>query len=89
MIKNRTTRQRIAVLQHIALLFFIFIALTPEIVSGNSGPMLRDKFPGLSSGMFATAFIESLDNGVVLEVSGLTITEKDLQRVIATEDPKL
>jgi thioredoxin 1 len=51
--------------------------------------MLRDKFPALSSGLFATAVIESLGKGIVLQASGLTITENDLQRAIATEEPKI
>lgn len=86
---NRTTRQTIAVFRHIALICCVFVALEPRIVSGNNGPMLRDKFPGLSSGVFATAFIESLEKGTVLQVNGLTITEKDLQQAIASEDPKI
>ena len=89
MIMNRTTRRTLAVFRNLALTFCIFIALTPQVVSGNTAPMLRDKFPALSSGMFATAFLESLDKSIVLEVSGLKISEKDLQQAIAAEDPKM
>lgn len=39
--------------------------------------------------MFAPAIIESLDKGFVLQANGLTITEKDLQQAIASEDPKI
>lgn len=77
------------IFRHIALIFCIFLAFAPQVVSGNTAPMLRDKFPALSSGMFATAFLESLDKGVVLETNGLKISDEDLQQAIATEDPKM
>lgn len=83
-ITHRTTR----VIKSISQIFFIFFVIAPQVVLGNTAPMLRDKFPALSSGMFANAFLLPLDKGVVLEVSGLRITESDLQKAITSEDPK-
>lgn len=90
MITNQPeTGQCRAIFQHIVQLFCFFITLEAQSASGNTGPLLRDKFPALSSGMLAGALLATLDKGTVLVADGLTISEADLMQAIASEEPEL
>lgn len=73
----------------IMMIFCILFAMAPGFAISGQGPLVRDKYPAFSSGMFADAVIETLDKGTVLLADGLTITEADLDKALASEDPGL
>jgi thiol-disulfide isomerase/thioredoxin len=71
------------------MIFCIIIAMAPRFACSEQGSLVREKFPALSSGMFADAVIETLDKGNILLAEGLTITEADLKKALAAEQPEL
>ena len=73
----------------ILAIFCILIAMAPRFACSEQGPLVREKFPALSSGMFADAVIETLEKGTILLADGLTITEADLKKALAAEKPDL
>ena len=73
----------------ILLIFCLLIAMAPRFACSGQGPLVREKYPAFSTGMFADAVIETLNKGTILLADGLTITEADLKKALAAEEPDL
>lgn len=86
-INRRTIKKPIARL--FLLIGSACIALSPHFAMAEEEATVKDKFPDLSSGVLAGAALATLDRGTVLMADGLTVSEADLTKAIAAEEPEM